>query len=223
VALDVNAWRKPDDHIQVDALTAWPGSWVSLHSRITPDCSATPQAGTASHISARAHVRTATAEATVPLEFGPDQGWLRRAWTTTCGVGEPEYPDIFVADAEILPSPDDSNVLRTRLHLFASYPLPPPDGQSAALLRIRGVRVHTDGLAVSASGLPVTLGHEENTTIDIDWQISNCGEIERLHGAALHFHVAPDIAATGTRVQNVPLPAPILVALGRLSAEACGL
>ncbi|NED95763.1 hypothetical protein G1H11_10605 [Phytoactinopolyspora alkaliphila] len=218
--VDVNAWRRPDDGRQPDPVTARPGTWASLQVRMTPDCTADAPAGTASHVSARAHVRGASAEATVPLEFGPDQGWFRQAWTTTCAMGEPEYPDIFVAEAEVLPRDAGDSVLHTRLHLYASYPLPPRADRSAALLRIR---IHTDGLTAATGGLPVTLDAEESVAIDIGWEISDCREIEHFDGAALHFHVAPDAAATGTRVQNVPLPASILVALGRLSADVCGL
>jgi hypothetical protein len=198
-------------------VVAEPGIWTSLRSRVSPDCEIEPAASRGDTLAAEAQVHTDTSETAVALEFGSGNDWFLGAWETMCSPDDMPMPTIWVQSVDVQSREVDSATIQTRLHVTAVSAAPAPATQPAV------VRVwpHVPGVEVTVSGLPVELAPEQPAEIDVEWQLTDCDEIGQLDRAELALHVTADVADSAARAQNVPVPATILVELGRLTADIC--
>jgi hypothetical protein len=127
----------------------------------------------------------------------------------------------MVEAADVLPRESGSDVLRTRLHVdFDVVPEAHGGDIHATLVRLWA---HAPGFDVVATNLPVELtGENTAATADIEWQLTHCDEADELDFVQLSLHISAEDGAGAARVQQTEVPARILMELGRMTGDLCG-
>ncbi|NED99143.1 hypothetical protein [Phytoactinopolyspora halotolerans] len=215
VDVSVPGWGRigPTEPVTADA-----ERWTLFRTTLLPDCDAelsTADTDGSTSLAAEIVVRSRGTERTLPVTFAPGQSWLRSAWASVCRPADIGPPELTVATIQMLSRRDGITSVRARLRLATT------GGQGTAA--ISGMWSHVPGFRFAVTGLPATVDESDVTEIELEWEVANCAIVERLNEARLSFHVADQEDPTAARLQTMPVPAAILVALGRLSAQMCGL
>lgn len=208
---------------------AGPGTWTSISTHITPDCETEPPSVESSgSFTAAAAVRTGGEETSVPVTFGRASPSPDDVWNFSCSDGEARYPDLFVEVTTVVSSDASGDTLQTLLRLELVQPSPrsgltgSAPTQEAAVVQMRT----TDpGLEATTVNLPIELSQNDPGGAEaiVEWTITSCTKLEDLDRVLLNLHVTTEVGSPSASMQSVPVPDQVLIELGRLSAQTCGL
>lgn len=216
IEIDMDGWTRPPSARPTEPVAARPGKWTSVRASLTPECGsreARPEPGAALVVSAL--VRSGNRETEVPVTFAPGTSWFRDLWAMTCAPTDAPYPEVLVHAVEVLSPGDQPDTLRTRLFLTLA-----DGGSRATLVRIWS---HVRGFDSYADGLPIELRGDDVSEVNLTWQVESCEPVDQLETAQLSLHLATGDGPSGARLRSAPVPDQVLIELGRLFAQGCGL